>query len=232
LETSSDQHPVKHGMPNIIEKVTAFITLSTPDGSYLLLFEHPHAGIQIPAGTVEPGETPESAAVREAAEETGLTALTLRRALGTTTESLTDHERVIGETTRVFARPDLSSFDWAALRRGVTVNVERQAAGFSHVTYIEYDRLEDPRYMTYQITGWLPTDRLADTRRRHFFHFEYNGAQSASWFVETDNHRFRLFWARLTELPPIVQPQDEWLEMLHLPLPDGSEYNGLQRRKQ
>ncbi|CAG0926375.1 hypothetical protein TFLX_00039 [Thermoflexales bacterium] len=68
-------------MPNIIEKVIAFITRPSQNSLELLLFEHPQAGIQIPTGTVEDGETPEAAAVREAAEETGLTSLTLRRAL-------------------------------------------------------------------------------------------------------------------------------------------------------
>ena len=38
------------------EKVTAFVTQEAPQGVELLLFEHPHAGIQLPAGTVELGE--------------------------------------------------------------------------------------------------------------------------------------------------------------------------------
>lgn len=42
---------------------------------HLLVFDHvdfPEAGTQIPGGTIEPGELPESAAIREAREETGL----------------------------------------------------------------------------------------------------------------------------------------------------------------
>jgi hypothetical protein len=34
------------------------------------------------------------------------------------------------------------------------------------------------------------------------------------WTVYTDNHHFTLFWALLTELPPIIPPQDQWLEFL------------------
>ena len=52
----------------------AYIT----SGSRLLLFTHPgapDAGIQVPAGTIEPGENPRDAVMREAEEETGLTAL-------------------------------------------------------------------------------------------------------------------------------------------------------------
>ena len=56
-------------MTRIIEKVTALITRQIKEGRQLLLLEHPYAGIQIPAGTVEAGETPEQAAVRECRDE-------------------------------------------------------------------------------------------------------------------------------------------------------------------
>ena len=188
-------------MPNIIDKVTVFITRSAADGHHLLLFEHPATGIQIPAGTVE-------------AEETGLTSLTLHRILGAATEILPAKQRIISQATPVYARPDMMSFDWARLRRGITVEVERQVDGFSQVTYIEYDRLDDPQFITYQITGWVPTERLAEKRVRHFFHFEYKGVQIEPWWIEADNHRFRLFCAPLTELPTIVKPQDKWVDVL------------------
>lgn len=46
--------------------------------------DHPlsEVGIQVPAGTMKPGETPEHAALREAREETGLTTLQIVRKLG------------------------------------------------------------------------------------------------------------------------------------------------------
>ena len=37
---------------DVVEKVTAFVTRQTADGFDLLLFQHPSAGIQLPAGTV------------------------------------------------------------------------------------------------------------------------------------------------------------------------------------
>jgi 8-oxo-dGTP pyrophosphatase MutT (NUDIX family) len=58
-----------------LEKVTAFITRPGVDEPEILLFQHPHAGIQIPAGTVEEGEALDAAVLREAFEETGLTGL-------------------------------------------------------------------------------------------------------------------------------------------------------------
>lgn len=54
------------------EKSLVYVTR----GNDLLVLEHtdeyPGAGVQVPAGGVEPGETPEAAAARELFEETGL----------------------------------------------------------------------------------------------------------------------------------------------------------------
>ena len=69
------------------EKVVAYITHTDPDSGMhrLLVFTHPlspEAGIQVPAGTMDPGELPEVAVLREAYEETGLTDLEIVRFLG------------------------------------------------------------------------------------------------------------------------------------------------------
>lgn len=64
-----------------VERVCAYIT----QGDRLLVFSHPHhpeAGLQVPGGTIEEGETPLAAVLREAHEETGLTDLTVRSYLG------------------------------------------------------------------------------------------------------------------------------------------------------
>jgi len=202
-------------MSGMIEKVTTFITRSRARGTDLLLFEHPHAGIQIPAGTMEQNEAPEQAALREAREETGLTAFSIREYLGHTEDHFTGKHRVILASTKVYARPDSASFDWAQFRRGPPVTLTgRHANGFSQVMYEEWDRWPDPQYVTYSIAGWVPDEMLCDTIRRHFFHLEAHSPTQERWIVHTDNHRFVLFWASLTNLPAIVQPQDTWLEFL------------------
>ncbi|MBN1287486.1 MAG: NUDIX domain-containing protein [Anaerolineae bacterium] len=194
----------------IVEKVTAFITR----GQELLVFEHPNAGVQIPAGTVEVGEAPEAAALREAGEETGLASLSIRRYLGCAERTLTGEWRLIGAPTRVYARPDLASFDWAYIRRGIWVKRLREAGEFAQIKYEEFDRVPDSQYVTMCILGWVPQAVLCDTLRRHFFHLAFEGRTEASWTVEVDNHTFRLFWAPLADLPEIVSPQDEWLGFL------------------
>ncbi len=62
----------------MISKILIYITRQHDGETQLLVFEHldfPDAGVQVPKGTVEPGETIEFAAQREMREETGLTQL-------------------------------------------------------------------------------------------------------------------------------------------------------------
>lgn len=70
-------------MRPVRQKVVCYIV---HDGR-LLVFRHldepwDESGLQVPAGTIEAGETPEAAALREATEETGLSTLRLVRKLG------------------------------------------------------------------------------------------------------------------------------------------------------
>lgn len=67
-------------------KAYAYITAA----DRLLVFRepsYPEAGIQIPGGTVEVGELPQMAVLREAREETGLTNLQLHCYLGSRIEN-------------------------------------------------------------------------------------------------------------------------------------------------
>src|SRR5258708_28204252 len=76
----------------IKHKVFAYITAQ----QHLLVFRHPYApeaGIQVPAGTIEEHERAEEAVLREAYEETGLTALTLTRFLGEQERDMADFGR-------------------------------------------------------------------------------------------------------------------------------------------
>lgn len=62
-------------------RVICYVTRTTPGGSHLLVFEHADddpsnpSGLQVPAGTMLPFESVADAAVREVAEETGLSDL-------------------------------------------------------------------------------------------------------------------------------------------------------------
>src|SRR6185503_15082222 len=77
-------------MHQTLDKVSAFITRDGARGRELLVFRHdnPAAGVQVPAGTVEPGEPFDHAVLREAWEESGLAALRIIRPLGLLVEDL------------------------------------------------------------------------------------------------------------------------------------------------
>lgn len=76
-------------MLTLKRKAFAYIT----HGQRLLVFRHswvPEAGIQVPAGSIEPGESPEDAVLREAREETGLSGLMLAGFLGDQVRPMAD----------------------------------------------------------------------------------------------------------------------------------------------
>ena len=77
-------------------KVLAYITRERDGHRELLVFTHrdfPEAGVQVPAGTVEPGEVIEAALFREVREESGLTDVQLVR-------KLAEHEEVEWDNIR------------------------------------------------------------------------------------------------------------------------------------
>jgi 8-oxo-dGTP pyrophosphatase MutT (NUDIX family) len=195
-------------------KVTCFVVRAGADGPDVLLLRHPFAGVQFPAGTVEPGEAPAAGALREACEETGLSGFGPARPAGVLIETLAPPAAVALVTTPLYPRPDPASHSWATLRNGFNVVVEREAAGFTHVTYEENDRNPDPQYVTYRLTGWVATDTLARVKRRFFYVLPYERETPDDWRVTDDGHTWTLFWAPVAALPPIIPPQDEWVPYL------------------
>jgi 8-oxo-dGTP pyrophosphatase MutT (NUDIX family) len=201
-------------MNTSVHKVTCFIIRPGKNETELLLFNHPDVGVQIPAGTVNPGEDPETAARREAGEESGLEGLILLRKLGEVDDPPPAGYILIAHPTPVYSRPDTHSYGWAHYRTGLPVEVLRHEAGFTQVRFEETDRFIDPQYATYSITGWVPDEALASQRIRHFYLFNAPNPTPNRWSVAVDYTIFELFWAALNKLPPIVTPQDGWVRWL------------------
>ena len=198
-----------------VEKVTVFVLRQGGAGvAELLLLYHPYAGIQLPAGTVEVGERARTAALREAQEETGLQELAWGGMLGTERDELPPGEGIVALTTPVYTTPNVTSAARAELRRGLSVEVVRLAAGFLQVRFSEYDRYPDPQFKTFEVLGWVPSGAVAGARIRHFAWLSVPGATPSRWTNFDDNHNFTLRWHRLDALPALVAPQAPWLRYL------------------
>lgn len=204
-------------MSKSIEKVTAFITQKRNGVNTLLVFKHPTAGIQIPAGTVEVGEDIDTAVIRETYEETGLQHVKIQKYLGCFENELEQHQRIITRTTKVYIKPDLNAIPFKdKLTRGLTVDYHSTREDFTHITYFEYDKFPDPSYIDYYISGWVPNKHLSNQKTRHFYQLSTSEETEDMWELKSDRgHIFQPFWTPLSPKPEIVSPQNRWLDFVY-----------------
>jgi 8-oxo-dGTP pyrophosphatase MutT (NUDIX family) len=196
--------------------VVAFVTRGRDQEKKLLVFRHPTAGIQLPAGTVDVGERLEEAAMREAFEETGLEELHLERRLGSISQESPPGRRFVLRASKIFDEPsfDASSAGFA-LTRGSTVSVEGQFGSFSAITADVLDHRHEPPGRISGVRGFVRSSLLGTVLERHFFHLTTTADTPDSWEVATDGHIFLLFWTPLIPHPELVAPQESWLDRVY-----------------
>lgn len=206
-------------MNEIIQKVTAFIVRERNGVKELLVFKHPTAGVQIPAGTVEEGEDLETAVKRETYEETGLQSVEIENYLGCFENELEDNQRIITETTQVYIEPDLTAIPYKRmLPKGLTVNYLSTRENFTRVSYIEYefDKFHKPIHIGTNITGWVRNENLSAEKKRHFFLMSTQEETADAWELKSDlGHIFKPYWTPLSPKPQIIPPQDKWLDFVY-----------------
>ena len=186
-----------------IRKTTAFVvTKESP--IHLLVFRHPLAGIQLPAGTVEKGEEPVEAAVREVREETGYTVCSDPVLLGAATTNLGPECAVLLD--------DVDGGSHTFLR-GHTVRVLR-AKSSSELTSIReeiFDYGTSPPTLVSAHEGEVRSDKLARTVERSFVLF----VEETSFFErrtqQADGHEFEVFWTPFRRELSLVEGQVDWL---------------------
>jgi len=148
-----------------VHKVTCFITRG--DGNEVLVFRHPLAGLQLPAGTVEPDEAVVDAALREAREETGLTHLTPVRELAVISALTTPSDRMLVDDSPLYAEPSTSAsaipIDFGggkvidSLRRGLWVRMIEQISGWTYAAYETFEWRGNALKLAGSTSGWLPS---------------------------------------------------------------------------
>ncbi len=201
----------------MIEKVTAFITRRKDEKPQLLVFKHPSAGIQLPAGTVEENEAMEKALFREVNEETGLKKLTLIKKLGESTSFFGPDEAILTQTMRCFAWPAQSAKRNGPLcTRGLKLQTFERKVGFVRVKYEEFDLNKQHAVVLSELEGWLPSAVVTREVHRHFFLLKSEEETADSWNIQSDGgNTFQCMWVNLDEVPELIGEQVEWLKQLN-----------------
>lgn len=197
-----------------IQKVTAFVTRVVGGRTELLLMEHPMAGIQLPAGTVELGEPVEAAVLREVAEETGVENVRIIRELGQINIELPENERIISRVTKLFDAPasDASSVDGYGLRRGSPVKVVQHIDTFAEVICDPLDLSQVPPVRVNGVRGYVRRSLLVGTAERHLFHLTLTEPVPEQIESYSDGVVFRCFWEPLVPKPVLHPAQQGWLD--------------------
>jgi 8-oxo-dGTP pyrophosphatase MutT (NUDIX family) len=192
----------------IVRKATAFITRDTSKGREVLVFEHPQAGIQLPAGTVEDGETFEEGALREAYEETGVKNLSIVQPLGIIEDDFT------GETRRMLIDAPLLEAPNSAptehiFERGLYVSVGETRDGY---TFVKAHAKLDPYYPFPGISGWVASEAIQPHHSiRHLFQLQTPDALPDAWeHLAEGKYDFRFFWVNANDNPNLVNLQQSW----------------------
>jgi 8-oxo-dGTP pyrophosphatase MutT (NUDIX family) len=203
-----------------LEKVTAFVTRGVGSAAELLVFHHPRGGVQVPAGTVEVGEAPADAAVRELAEETGLMAVRLVQALGREVDDLAPESRAVLRTEALRSAPsDDAPLAGGIAYRGLTVPCSGEENGYARVGLLEWEDLaREPRVLASEQWGWVPVSSMCTCRVREFFHFATTDTSADAWSQQTTDgggFEFAVYWVPLVPQPRLVAEQNAWVESWH-----------------
>jgi len=202
-----------------IQKVTALITRDAATGRELLIFRRPDDGtIQVPAGTVEDGEPPDDAVLRETAEETGLTAVRVIAKLAVETVPLSHNARLLMTDQLLRSTPTSPAApDALLLKRGLTVMLIETSAAWARIHYREssYNPTTKVFGTLWEAHGWLSLSALTQHVVRHFYHLTPTAPTSDQWTVidsGDDERILELYWQPLDGETHLLPSQAAWVE--------------------
>lgn len=195
-----------------VDKVTALVTSESQQASRLLVIQHPYAGLQVPAGTVNLGEDAQTAVFREVSEESGLTELRLVKELATDLMTCAEPERVVLRMTKIFDEPsyDASSSGYA-LTRGSIVRMVNKIGMFAEIEADPLDTSQSPAERPVNVRGFVRNSLLGLNVRRHIYHLVAQEETEDSWLHFADGNNFQVFWTRMDATIDLVPEQHQWL---------------------
>jgi 8-oxo-dGTP pyrophosphatase MutT (NUDIX family) len=197
----------------MLEKVACFATRAGREAVELLTIRHPTAGTQVPAGTVENGETPQQAAAREFFEETKRVAVSVRK-LSTLITELESPMGVLVSTpmhrdSQVQTGPPGGTF----LRKGLPITILDRKAGELLVRYEERDYNVAPPSIISSVAGWVPVSAVSTTIVRYLCQVSVAPSEDASrWKVIADNQTWSLEWTPIDDGLHLFGEQQTWLK--------------------
>ncbi len=208
---------------NTLHKVAAFVTRGIKPDQQLLVIEHPNAGIQLPAGTVEVGEAPDTAVLREVSEETDVTDVTLVQKCAEFNQ-LSGDQRVMLQTTQLRAKPEPEATRLNhTFRRGWYVRELGRQNGWVHLCYEERAFSGNvPGEVILSWAGWVEDTAVTAKLSRHLYHLRPTRPLPDEWYADPGDHGlapWRLFWLPLATAV-LVQEQHKWLRKVRNSLSD------------
>jgi len=209
-----------------IAKVTAFVTRRREDIVELLVFQHPTAGLQLPAGTIDDGETPLQAVVREVFEETGLTSLGSVTSIGLMSAMGGPSSRMVVDTTPFYAEPSVDSeiipitigmgVEVPTLRRGYWCELVKNDGDWCYVAYPHGTIVDGVETQTRKL-GWVPSQFLAADVTREMFHVPVKSAALDRWAHTCEGDGligYEVFWTPLHSPVNLVDSNRRWFEFV------------------
>ena len=201
-----------------LHKVAILVTRAGPDGPQLLVFEHDHSGVQVPAGSVEPGEDITSAAIRELEEESGLAVDDVRLLASFRNDAKPD-ERYCVEYVPLRDAPRNDAGILIDHVYRLPLRLYGEEDGWADVALVEWDLGVEPPSEIHATRGFVPSSVLAAWEMRHVFSCEAPGDVPETWEQLDEGDRvYRCRWAPLDDAG-LLSWQQNWISRVRSQLP-------------
>lgn len=199
-----------------LRKVTAYITRRCSNGKEVLVFRHPLAGLQLPAGTVEDGQSPADAVLREVEEETGIAGARIITELLVEETTVPDHQRAVLNPTPLLAEPHPGAEQIDTVgRTGFLIDVGEVGGDYRRVTQRHYEFDGEAFHPVRSVPGWVLDCELTSRMVRHHYEIAVDSPTAERWVhAEYQDFPYDLFWAPLGEDIGLVASNREWLRLV------------------